>query len=211
MTVISTTIPGTTTVLTSDAAEKLVVSIVPELADRLVIRHEPAWPAPPGVEAWATRQRDGMGAITFVLPPSVEIALHEAAHVLPSVEPMAVPATTTDGIAFQLEQIDLWLRGDHLSDPTRPPWTGHGPDWLRRLIHLWCRAESAGIAVRQCNFRAVDWADHGIDEYRARLGWETTRCRSWTFAQIEALPMPAYFFDLFKRDQAAWLRQKEPV
>jgi len=190
--------------LMTDDCLALAHQIAPELRDRLVIRHEPAWPAPPGVTAWATRQRDGLGAITFVQEPTIEVALHEAAHVLPAVEPMAVPAMTAAGVAVQLETIDMWLRGDYLTNPDRLPWTAHGLDWVRRVIHLWYRAESAGVTVRQCDFRAVDWADHDIGEYRARLGWEPVRCRTWSFAAIESLPLPEYFSDLFKRDQAAW-------
>lgn len=196
--------------MTPSEVHDLVIVWARELSGKLEVRHEPAWPAPPGVEAWATRQRDGTGLVTFVQEPTIEVAIHEACHLLPAVEPVAVPAQTSAGIAFQLEQIDLWLRGDHLSDPDRRPWTAHGPDWLRRVVHLWCRAESAGIPVRQCNFRAVDWADHDVSEYRARLGWEPTRCRGWSFAQIEAEPIPAYFSTLFEADKAAWLqRQKE--
>lgn len=195
--------------LTVDEVYTLATTLAPELRGRLIIRHEPTWPAPPGVEAWATRQRDGTGAICFVQTPAVEVALHELSHVLPVAEPVTVSAPTAAGIALQVEQVNLWLRGDHLADPSRLPWTAHGPDWLRRVVHLWCRAESAGIPIRQCDFRALDWTDHDISEYRARLGWEPTRCRGWSFAQIEAEPIPAYFSTLFEADKAAWLAGHE--
>lgn len=191
-----------------DDALSLAVRLAPELAGRLIVVHRPDHPAPPGTVAFANHDRDGTARITFVAEPTVEVLLHEVGHTLPAVEPVVVAEPSARGIAYEAELVRDFAAGLHLT-PERPPWTRHGADWIRRVCHLWFRAEQLGIPIRQCNIGATEDLDHGIDEYRAALGWEPTRCRNWSFSQIEAEPMPKGFIDCFIHDTTAWLRWKE--
>jgi len=216
-------------ILTTDQAEQLVASIAPELLGRVQVLEYSERLGPCNADTTAAYavydvrggnpiirrelQRQGRwrdrptDAIVFLEPPTAATVIHEAAHLVPVRTPLPDPPLP----ALLAEEATLRMLTRWAAQPfPLEPWAGgHDLPFLRRCCHLWARCEPLGIPVRQCDFRAVDWADHDIDEYRRRLGWEPTRCRGWSFAQIEAEPIPAYFSDLFTRDQAAWLRWKE--
>jgi len=215
--------------LTIDQAEQLVASIAPELLGRVQVleyseRLGPCNADTTGAYAvydvrggnpiirrelqrqgrWRDRPTD---AIVFLEPPTAATVIHEAAHLVPIRTPL--PDSPLPAPLAELATLRMLTRWAAQPSPLEPWAGGHDLPFLRRCCHLWARCEALGVPVRQSDIhRAGAELLHDISEYRSRLGWEPTRCRSWTFAEIEALPIPEAFGKLFDDDKARWARQE---
>jgi hypothetical protein len=192
-------------ILTIDEALSLIFRLAPELAGVEILAGVEQLPST-GVAVHGFAAAGAPPTIVFRDAPSLEILLHEASHLL--------PAESTPPRDQPTPEIREWYLHRAITAPTMTeldaPWSGgHDLAFIRRCCHLWSRCEQLGIPVRQCAICAGAGLDNGIDEYRAVLGWEPVRCRNWAFADIEALPMPECFSDLFDRDKAAWLRWRD--
>lgn len=208
---------------TADAYD-LAVRLAPELRDKLAILHEPDWPAPPGCQAWTSLGRnlsirdalvaagqwtgEFLTTVVFVAAPTVEILLHELGHCVPVLGPWSYIEPTETERAVQARQVSQWAAGTHYLDPDRLPWATHDARWIRRVLHLWHRAERLGVDVAPVGLRCAgpDYGlRHDVIGYRAALNAEPYQFYSAAFEDIERAPLPEMFVRTFAGDAQAYL------
>jgi hypothetical protein len=172
---------------TAESFRELALAIAPELAaDGLaIVPHGPTWPLPPG-PAYSTAcgwQGHSGNVIAFVFRPWTELLLHELAHLLP------------------VGQFDMTDAGD--------PWDRHGPQFIRRVLHLHHRVTTRGQVANlfECAAAGRAYGLSSIRHYAQALGDEPARMAGASFAEIEAAPLPPRFAELFASDVQSWRRQ----
>jgi hypothetical protein len=201
----------------------LAVKLAPELlgAPLHLLNHVDGWVKPDGALAYAfvgppLGVRDELkrlgkwhgqwgAAIVFASEPEsreelLGLFLHELAHVLP-----ARPAIIDDEVEptveqrqYQQVQLAAWAARSATADP----WAGHGPDWIRRAIHLRYRAQLLGVDVplKAMNVAGPAYALSMPSNYEIELNHEPAMSTRKTFAEIDAMLMPPRFAKRFADD-----------
>lgn len=209
--------------MTPDACLALAHQLAPELRGKLHVLHDPTWPSPPGCYAWTSLGRhlgirdallaagqwtgEFLTAIVFIAEPTVEILLHELGHCLPVLGPWSYIEPTDTEKAVQARQVSQWAAGAHYLDPSRPPWATHEARWIRRVLHLWHRAERLGVDVRPVALRCAgpDYGLlHDVCGYQAALNVEPYQLYGQPFDEIERTPLPELFVRTFADDVRAY-------
>lgn len=210
-----------------DDLKTLALELAPELAHAgfRILEHQDGWLCPPRSAAYAIRGRHldirdylrsigewkgTWGTYCVFLPPlparqeAIAYLLHELGHALPAHPPIDDgDEPTRIQRDLQAGQMLTWAAAGRNSPE---PWSGHGPQWIRRCIHLQFRAARLGINI---NLTAANVAgeSYGLThpcEYSAALATEPLRLQSATFTRIDAEPVPTRFAALFAQDVGQW-------
>lgn len=193
-----------------------VVATELDQADLRVLRHRDGWPEITDATAYCVQGhhlaiRDHLrsvgtwrgvwpACVVFIDEPTVGILLHEIAHLLPAVaaKPDTLGEATPKLAALQAATVAA------INSVGRVPWHGHGPDFIRRFLHLMYRARLAGAQVLLDDLHIGGWFYDlsPARSYRDALGDEPERLRGLSFAEIEAEPPPPEFLRLVEFDEA---------
>lgn len=209
---------------------ELATRLAPELCDVpfYLLRQPPSWPAPWDAFAYAVRGRhiplrehlkatgqwQGQFGPTIVFIDEfatrdefLASAIHELGHVLPPVVLDDVPVTA-DEVAEQQVFLNRFAAADSRKEMIREPWQGHGLKFIRREIHLGHRLALQGLTVTA----AFAGGMYGLGpcwRYIEALGNEPQQMLNCSFSEIEAVPPPAAFTELFADDVARYRKNRE--
>lgn len=167
-----------------------------------VVVAEAAW-------KWAGAHQRPRHRIEHIRRAFLEIAIHEAAHVVDRGW-YEDAAPTPETIRATREAVEETLADAPNHAPgNRPPFHGHEWQWLRIVLHLIHRANAFGYECFAAG--AVDSDFYGlsyINDYARALGDEPDRFAYLPFATINhTLPPPA-FCELWNADVERWLSQQ---
>jgi hypothetical protein len=202
-------------------ARALALQIAPELADAelRLVRHQSDWPIlgdadayalPPGRFYPLRAYLEGLHAwqgvwgstVVFVAEPTVELLLHELAHLLPAEEPL-IDERPAPPDEYAASHTALRFTRTTFSESKRvsKPWLGHGIDFIRTLVHLIYRAGELGHFIRlPYTFHHELYGLSDIWQYQLQLGCEPLALSHRTFSEIENIDEPEPFMQLFRKD-----------
>ncbi len=199
----------------------LAIRLDPELSGNLeLLRHREEWPLPAGALAYAIRGRHlgirdelrrlgrwaghWVAAIVFVVEPTIEMLLHELAHILPVKPPIVddCDEPTAEQRGYQNGQLLAWAAHARQGEP----WAGHDLKFIRRALHLAHRAESLGLSIKRQKMLIAgeDYGLSNVSDYADALASEPQRMSNRTFTQIEDEPLLPPFVRLFVKDASRW-------
>ena len=130
--------------------------------------------------------------------------LHELGHALPATT-WSDTEPTAEERERQIAAVRKWA-DDPAPHKEREPWTGHGLQFVRRVLHLHYRSLWHGIAVPLAALNAAG-SYYGLSpiwRYLSALGAEPFDLSGKSFAEIESIKPPAAFVDLFVSDVGEW-------
>lgn len=138
------------------------------------------------------------------------LALHEAAHLLPAMQPPEDREPSGEEVEAQSQLMTAWAV-EPLSQLLPEPWQSHDAQFIRRCLHLWQRAIQLGheIALPAIGFAGSQYGLSGAWRYRRALGGEPASMIDATFAEINETQLPTEFAELWASDVAAWHRGEE--
>jgi hypothetical protein len=136
-------------------------------------------------------------------------AIHELGHALPAIS-WSDAEPTAEERERQIAAVRKWA-DDPAPHKEREPWSGHGMQFIRRVLHLHYRALWQGVAIPLAALNAAGpfYGLSPVWRYLAALGAEPFELSGRTFAEIESTKPPAAFVDLFVHDIGAWTHKLE--
>lgn len=138
--------------------------------------------------------------------------IHECGHALPlPTEPIVDKEPTAEEAKFELAMLEKASRLPPDSECYQPWWPAHGADFIRRVLHLWDRARTAGYGIPGRSLSVAGFF-YGLTApacYWSALGDETKRLAGLPFAEIESIKPAKEFTDLFNADVERWQENYE--
>lgn len=219
--------------------KNMALRIAPELRQQPLyfVRRLPEWPVWQGAIAWAAKFRDvvvedylrksnqwrGNGNVVVFDIEGIErahvddglsggmlgLVVHEVGHLLPlrKFTDMEAPAPH---IVERAAELHHQLASEPLPSGL-PPWCGgHDYQFVRRVIHLSCRAWELGYEFLAAYLAAGEqYGMSPIAHYAYQLRDEPYQMLGASFAEIEASPLPDAFMQIWRKDREAWEKEQE--
>ncbi len=176
--------------------------------DRLIAANE--WEGPGTTIVFV---EDALAEYKPIRTAVLTVLLHELAHNLPLVDSEALPA---DEAPTEFERIEYaaaiadWSQKPIFTKGKPGWWPDHDDKFIRRALHLHYRAKVAGEDLPLCDLLCAGWG-HSLSnaaQYRDTMIGELEVMKNASFAEIEKLPLPFLFDELFTADYAAWKQGK---
>lgn len=181
--------------------------IAAPMRDVLTARHE--WQGcgplvaivPENIRAQADEDPDSAHNFRHLLTQAV---VHELAHALPlRPQPREIePSDTQRQLHYDI--LAAWAASPEPAG--REPWANdHGARFTRRALHLSHRAWLAGYRHPQQGLAAGKrYGQSSLIRYQLSLDEELQRTFDYTLAEIDRMPWPAKFKQLWQQDLDAW-------